>query len=66
LVQKPVGRRPLERNMRKREDNIKMGLWEVGWEYGLDWFVSGKEEVEGSCYCGNEPLDSTKCGQSLD
>jgi hypothetical protein len=26
LVQKPVGRRPLERNMRKREDNIKMGL----------------------------------------
>ena len=36
LVGKPEGKRPLERTRRKWEDNIKMGLQEVGggWE---DW-----------------------------
>jgi hypothetical protein len=31
LVGKPEGRRPLERPRRRWEDNIKMGLREVGW-----------------------------------
>jgi hypothetical protein len=31
LVGKPEGRRPLERSIRRWEDNIKMDLREVGW-----------------------------------
>jgi hypothetical protein len=34
-VGRPEGRRPLERPRRRREDNIKMDLQEVGW--GMDW-----------------------------
>jgi hypothetical protein len=33
---KPEGRRPLERPRRRRLDNIKMDLREIGW-VGLDW-----------------------------
>jgi len=35
-VRKPEGRRPLGRLRRKWENNIKMGLQEVGWGNGLD------------------------------
>jgi hypothetical protein len=35
LVGRPEGRRPLGRPRRRWEDNIKMGLEEVGW--GMDW-----------------------------
>ena len=36
LVGKPEGKRPLGRPRRRWEDNIKMGLQEVGWGCG-DW-----------------------------
>jgi hypothetical protein len=36
LVVKLEGRTPLGRPRRKREDNIKMDLREVGW-VGMDW-----------------------------
>jgi hypothetical protein len=36
--------------------------WDVG--YGLDRTGSG--QVAGTCECGNEPLDSIKCGKFLD
>jgi hypothetical protein len=36
LVGKPEGRRPLERERRRWEDNIKMNLREEGWGNGLD------------------------------
>jgi hypothetical protein len=36
LVGRPEGRRPLGRPTRRCEDNIKIGLQEVGWE-GVDW-----------------------------
>jgi hypothetical protein len=36
LVGKPEGRRPLGRPRRRWEDNIKMGVREVGWG-GMDW-----------------------------
>jgi hypothetical protein len=36
LVGKPEGRRPLGRSRRRREDNIKMNLRDVGWGRGLD------------------------------
>ena len=35
LVGKPEGKRPLGRPRRRREDNIKMDLQEVGWG-GMD------------------------------
>ena len=36
LVGKPERKRPLGRPSRRREDNIKIGLHEVGWA-GMDW-----------------------------
>jgi hypothetical protein len=36
LVGKPGGKRPLGRPKRKRVDNIKTDLKEIGW-YELDW-----------------------------
>jgi hypothetical protein len=36
LVGKPEGKRPLGRPRRRREDNIKICLPEVGWE-GINW-----------------------------
>jgi len=36
LVGKPEGKRPLGRPRRRWEDNIKMGLQEVGFG-GMDW-----------------------------
>jgi hypothetical protein len=36
LVGEPEGKRPLERQRRRLEDNIKMDLREIGWG-GMDW-----------------------------
>jgi hypothetical protein len=36
LVGRPEGRRPLGEPRHRWEDNIKMGLEEVGWGHGLD------------------------------
>jgi hypothetical protein len=36
LVGKPEGKRPSERPRCRWEDNIKMGLREIGWD-GMDW-----------------------------
>jgi hypothetical protein len=36
LVRKPEGKRPLGRHRRRRKDNIKMDLQEVGCG-GMDW-----------------------------
>jgi hypothetical protein len=36
LVRKLEGKRPLGRTRRKRGDNIKMDLREIGWE-GVHW-----------------------------
>jgi hypothetical protein len=61
-VERPEGRRPLERPRRRWEDNIKMDLQEVGvggggaWT-GLIWLRIG---------CGNEPSGSIKRGEFLD
>jgi hypothetical protein len=42
LVGKPEGRKPLGRPRRRWEDNIKMGLREVGCR-GADWVDLGKD-----------------------
>jgi hypothetical protein len=36
-VEKPEGRRPLEKPRCRWEDNIKMDVQEVGWEWCMDW-----------------------------
>jgi hypothetical protein len=36
FVRKPEGTRPLGRPRHRWEDNIKMGLREIGWS-GMDW-----------------------------
>jgi hypothetical protein len=36
LVGKPERKRPLGSRRRRREDNIRMDLREIGWE-GVDW-----------------------------
>jgi hypothetical protein len=36
LIGKPKGKRPLGRPRHKWEDNIRMGLREIGWE-DVDW-----------------------------
>jgi hypothetical protein len=36
LVENPEGKRPLGRPRRRRVDNIRINLREVGWD-GMDW-----------------------------
>jgi hypothetical protein len=36
LVEMPEGKRPLGRSRRRRVDNIKINLRELGWD-GMDW-----------------------------
>jgi hypothetical protein len=52
---------PLGRPRPRWNNNIKMDLEEVRWG---DWYVSGYEQVAGSCECGNELSGSVKCGGS--
>ena len=42
LVGKPEGKRPLGRPRRRREDNIKMNLQEVGFG-GMDWIEPAQD-----------------------
>jgi len=66
MVGKPERKRPLSNPMRRRVDNIKTELQELGWRHGLDSSGLGQGEVVGTCTCGNEPSGSTKCGEFLD
>jgi hypothetical protein len=36
------------------------------WGYGLHRAGTKQGQVAGTCEYGNEPADSTKCGESLD
>ena len=51
---KPEGRRPLGRPRRRWEDNIKMGLQEVGW--GMD-FVDLVEDWDRWCTVVNAVMN---------
>jgi hypothetical protein len=55
LVGKPDGKRLLGRPRRRWEDCIRMDLWEIGWECGVDSFGSGWGPLAGSCEYGDEP-----------
>jgi hypothetical protein len=61
LVGKPEGKKPLGRPRRRRVDNIRMDLVEVGWG-DVDWI--GLAEVI-SCEFGIEPSGSIKCWEAI-
>jgi hypothetical protein len=66
LLGEPEGKRTLGKSRRRREDNIKMDLQEVGWEV---WTGSSRLRIGtdgGSFECGNEPSGSIKCGEFLE
>ena len=66
LVGKPVGKRPLGRPRRRREDNIKMDLQEVGRGCG-DWVeLPQYRDRWRACEYGNELSGSVKCRVFLD
>ena len=65
LVGRAAGRRPLGRPRHRWEDNITMGLQEVGWEHGLD-FSGSEGKVAGTCERGNDHSGSVKFGEFLD
>jgi len=44
LVGKPVGMRPLGRQRRRCEDNIKMGLQDVEWRV-MEWIYVAQDRV---------------------
>ena len=56
LVGNPEGKRSLRRPQRRREDNIKMDLREVGCD-PRDWIELAQDAVQCGltvCICGNE------------
>jgi len=61
LVQRPKGRNHLEHSGVDGRIMLKWGYkkYDVKSWTGLIWFTRGKGE------CGNEPSDSTKCGEFL-
>jgi hypothetical protein len=58
LVGEPEGKRPVGRPRRRRVDNIKIDLREIGWG-GMDW-IDLAQDREGSCEHGDEPSGSLK------
>ena len=67
LVRKTEGTRQLERPNHRWSGDIKLDLEEEGEGHDLCCSGSGKEEVPGSCECGNEPnLGTIKCWEFLE
>ena len=69
LLANPEGKRPPGITRHRWEDNISMGLQEVGsgkWGYELDRAGSGWGQLAGTCDYGNELSGSIKCGEFLD
>ena len=57
LAEKPTGKRPLGRRRRRWEDNIRMGLKEIGFNT-RNWVDSAQDRdlLESPCECGIRPL----------
>ena len=49
LVEKPEGNRPLGRPRRRWKDNIKIDLWEVGYDLG-DWIALAEDRDRWRAY----------------
>ena len=65
LTGTPTGKRSLGRPRRRWEDNIRMGLEEIGINAG-NWVGSSQDRdlLESPCECGIEPRDSISHGIS--
>jgi hypothetical protein len=61
LFGKPEGKKPLGRPRRRREDNIKIDLWEIWWKY-VDWMHLALNRDQWH----NEPSGSIKGREFLD
>jgi len=61
-VRKPVGKRPLGRHRRRRED-VNWISEKLNGRRGLDSFGSGQGQMADCCVHGNERKDFTKCGK---
>jgi hypothetical protein len=59
----PEGKRPLGRPRRRREDNIKIDLREIGLD-GMDWIHLTQKRKQGTTL--NEPSGSIKCCEIRD
>jgi hypothetical protein len=61
LAGKPEGKRSLERQRQRWENNIKIGHREIGLD-GVDWIHLSQDRgpVVGYCEYGNKPLGSVK------
>jgi hypothetical protein len=46
LVGKPEGRRPFGRSRRKREDNVRISLIQIGLQ-GVDWIIVARIGTSG-------------------
>ena len=57
---KPEGKRPLGRPSRRREDNVKMSLWEVGCDPGV-WIDLAKDRNQLRYYVRAGSLKSQPC-----
>ena len=65
LTSKSTGKRYTGRSRRRWEDNIRMGLKEIGNQYEqIDWFGSGYELLENPCECDIEPPSPISHGVS--
>jgi hypothetical protein len=66
-LEKSEGKRPLGIPRHRWEDNIRMNLWEMGWEV-VDWMhlYEDRDQLRGSCERGNGPSGSTKGKEFLD
>jgi hypothetical protein len=64
LVGKPEGIKPLGITKRRWEDNIRMDLRKIGWEF-VDWIHLDQDRA-GSFEHGNKTSGSIKGGEFLD
>jgi len=64
VLGKSEGKRPLGRPRRRWEDNIKIGIQEVGWG-AMDWIGVAQGQVGGSYAFDNELSGSMKYGSFL-
>jgi hypothetical protein len=66
VVRKPEDKRPLGRPRHSWEDNIRMELWEIGWEGVGGIWLKIHRTVARSCEYNNEPSVSRKHKEILD
>jgi hypothetical protein len=65
-VGKPEGKTPLGKPGHRWEDNIKVGIREIGWGGWVDSSSSGQAPVADSGEHDNEPSGAIKCWEIVE